>query len=59
MKSVNQSAETQSVSTAAMKYRGITTKNLVITAMMAAVTCILGPLSLPLPFTPVPISLTN
>lgn len=59
MKSVNQSAETQSVSTAAMKYRGITTKNLVITAMMAAVTCILGPLSLPLPFTQVPISLTN
>ena len=26
---------------------------------MAAVTCILGPLSIPLPFSPVPISLTN
>ena len=26
---------------------------------MTAVTCILGPLSLPLPFSPVPITLTN
>ncbi len=59
MKSLNNSIETQSVSAVSMKKRGITTKNLVITALMAALMCILGPLSLPLPFTPVPISLTN
>lgn len=59
MKSLNNSIETQSVSAASMKKRGITTRNLVITALMAAFMCILGPLSLPLPFTPVPISLTN
>lgn len=59
MKTINHLAETQSVSAEPVKYKGITTKNLVITAMMAAVTCILGPLAMPLPFTPVPISLTN
>ena len=30
-----------------------------VTALMTAVTCILAPLSIPLPFSPVPISLTN
>ena len=30
-----------------------------IIALMTAVTCILGPLSIPLPFSPVPISFTN
>lgn len=34
------------------------TKELTLTAMMAAVICVLGPLSIPLPFSPVPISLT-
>lgn len=35
------------------------TKELTLIGMMAAVICIAGPLSLPLPFSPVPISLTN
>ncbi|MDD6255247.1 MAG: biotin transporter BioY [Eubacteriales bacterium] len=33
--------------------------NLTLTALMAALICILGPLSIPLPVSPVPISLTN
>lgn len=36
-----------------------TTKQLTMIGVMTAVTCILGPLSIPLSFTPVPISLTN
>lgn len=32
---------------------------LAITGLMTALTCILGPMSLALPFTPIPISLTN
>ncbi|MBD5544199.1 MAG: biotin transporter BioY [Lachnospiraceae bacterium] len=35
------------------------TKSLALIGVMAAVTCIMGPLSIPLPFSPVPISLTN
>ena len=35
------------------------TKSMVIIALMAAVTCILGPLSISIPISPVPISLTN
>ncbi len=35
------------------------TKNIALIGLLTAVTCILGPLSLPLPFSPVPISLTN
>lgn len=35
------------------------TTDLVLTGLMAALICIAGPLSIPLPFTPVPISLTN
>lgn len=35
------------------------TKALALTGVMAAVICIMGPLSIPLPFSPVPISLTN
>lgn len=35
------------------------TKSLAIIGLMTAITCILGPLSIPLPFSPVPISLTN
>lgn len=34
-------------------------KDLVLIAMMSAVICIAGPFSLSLPFTPVPVSLTN
>ncbi|MBD5464671.1 MAG: biotin transporter BioY [Lachnospiraceae bacterium] len=35
------------------------TKALALIGVMAAVTCVMGPLSIPLPFSPVPISLTN
>lgn len=35
------------------------TQTLTITALMAAVTCILGPLSITIPISPVPISFTN
>lgn len=35
------------------------TKSIALIGLMAAVTCVLGPLSIPLPFSPVPISLTN
>lgn len=35
------------------------TSRIALIGVMAAVTCILGPLSLPLPISPVPISLTN
>lgn len=35
------------------------TATIALIGMMTAVTCIMGPLSVPLPFSPVPISLTN
>lgn len=35
------------------------TKEITLIGLMTAVTCIAGPLSLPLPFSPVPVSLTN
>ncbi|MCD8039549.1 MAG: biotin transporter BioY [Lachnospiraceae bacterium] len=37
----------------------LNTKTLALIGVMTAVTCILGPLSIPLPISPVPISLTN
>lgn len=37
----------------------LTTKNLTTIALMTALMCIAGPIVVPLPFTPVPISLTN
>ena len=37
----------------------LSTKHLTLIALMTAVTCILGPLTIPLPFSPVPISFTN
>ncbi|GAA0247458.1 biotin transporter BioY [Faecalicatena contorta] len=37
----------------------ITTKQLTLIGVMTAVTCILGPFTIPLPFSPVPISFTN
>ena len=39
--------------------RTTNTYAMAVTALMTAVTCILAPLSIPLPFSPVPISLTN
>lgn len=39
--------------------RRIDTKSITIIGLMAAVTCIMGPLSLSIPVSPVPISLTN
>ena len=37
----------------------MSTRQMTFIALMTAVTCILGPLSIPLPFSPVPISFTN
>lgn len=37
----------------------LTTKCLVLIALVTALTCILAPFSIPLPFSPVPITLTN
>lgn len=36
-----------------------TIKSLVLTSLMTAITCIIAPFALPVPFSPVPISLTN
>lgn len=36
-----------------------TTKNMSLIGLMTALTCVLGPLAIPLPFSPVPISFTN
>ncbi len=36
-----------------------TPKGMALTGVMAAAACVVGPFSIPLPFTPVPISLTN
>ena len=41
------------------KKKKISTRQMTIIALMTAVTCILGPLSILLPFSPVPISFTN
>lgn len=38
---------------------GIQIKTIAIVGLMTALICVLGPLSVPLPFSPVPISLTN
>lgn len=37
----------------------LSTREMVLIALMAAITCILGPFSLPIPFSPVPITFTN
>ena len=37
------------------KAKFLTTKQMTLIALMTALTCILGPLSIPLPFSPVPI----
>ena len=48
-----------SESTLAKTSSGFKVKTIVLIGLMTAVTCVLGPLSVPLPFSPVPISLTN
>ncbi len=49
----------KTVSAAADKKSFFTTKRMALIGVMTAVTCVLGPLSIPLPFSPVPISFTN
>ena len=41
------------------KKKSFTTFQMALIAVMAAITCILGPLSIPIPISPVPISITN
>lgn len=45
--------------TATAKKGKMTTAQMTVTALMTAITCILGPMALPIPVSPVPISLTN
>ena len=52
-------SQNETSGTVAVDNQKIRTKQMVLTALMTAVTCVLGPLSIPLPFSPVPISLTN
>ena len=37
----------------------MSTAQMTVTALMTAITCILAPMALPIPISPVPISLTN
>ena len=43
--------------TMALEKKGLTTAQMTVTALMTAVMCVLGPLALPIPVSPVPISL--
>ena len=52
-------SQNETSGTVAVDNQRIKTKQMVLIALMTAVTCVLGPLSIPLPFSPVPISLTN
>ena len=52
-------SQNETSGTVAVDNQKIRTKQMVFIALMTAVTCVLGPLSIPLPFSPVPISLTN
>lgn len=52
-------SQNETSGTVAVDNQKIRTKQMVLIALMTAVTCGLGPLSIPLPFSPVPISLTN
>ena len=47
------------VSTGKEKRTGLSTRQMALIGVMTAVTCILGPFAIPLPFSPVPISFTN
>jgi biotin transport system substrate-specific component len=42
-----------------VKKQSFTTKDLSITALLTAIMCVLAPLSIPLPFSPVPLSFTT
>lgn len=44
---------------ASLKKEKMTTTQMTVTALMTAVLCIFGPMVLPIPVSPVPISLTN
>lgn len=50
---------TSNVQTPTVSSSGLKTKDLVLIALITAVTCILAPFSIPIPVSPVPISLTN
>ena len=52
-------SQNETSGTVAVDNQKIRTTQMVLIALMTAVTCVLGPLSIPLPFSPVPISLTN
>ena len=52
-------SQNETSGTVAVDNQKIRTNQMVLIALMTAVTCVLGPLSIPLPFSPVPISLTN
>ena len=52
-------SQNETSGTVAVDNQKIRTKQMVLIALMTAVPCVLGPLSIPLPFSPVPISLTN
>ena len=52
-------SQNETSGTVAVDNQKIRTKQMVLIALMTAVTCVLGPISIPLPFSPVPISLTN
>ena len=52
-------SQNETSGTVAVDNQKIRTKQMVLIALMTAETCVLGPLSIPLPFSPVPISLTN
>lgn len=52
-------SQNETSGTVAVDNQKIRTKQMVLIALMTAVTCVLGPLSIPLPFSPVPLSLTN
>ena len=52
-------SQNETSGTVAVDNQKIRTKQMVLIALMTAVTCVLGPLSIPLPFSPVPISLTD
>ena len=52
-------SQNETSGTVAVDNQKIKTKQMVLIALMTAVSCVLGPLSIPLPFSPVAISLTN
>ena len=52
-------SQNETSGTVAVDNQKIKTKQMVLIALMTAVTCVLGPLSIPLPFSPVPVSYTH